>query len=48
MRFMLLIIPKGYSTAAPTAMPDAKAVAAMMEFNTKVQEAAEFKKSFEG
>ena len=30
MRFMMLMIPKGYETAQPGAMPDAKAVAAMM------------------
>ena len=30
MRFMMLMIPKGYETAAPGTMPDAKAVAAMI------------------
>ena len=39
MRFMLLMIPKGYETAAPGAMPDAKAVAAMMKFNESLQQA---------
>ena len=39
MRFMLLMIPKGYATAAASAMPDAKAVAAMMEYNTNMQDA---------
>ncbi|HEY3966603.1 MAG TPA: YciI family protein [Planctomycetaceae bacterium] len=39
MRFMLLMIPKGYEQAAPGAMPDAKAVAAMMKFNKSLQEA---------
>jgi hypothetical protein len=33
MRFMMLMIPKGYENAAPGAMPDAKAVAAMMQYN---------------
>ena len=37
MRFMMLMIPKGYATAAPTAMPDAKLVARMMEFNKELQ-----------
>jgi hypothetical protein len=39
MRFMLLMIPKGYETAAPGAMPDAKAVAAMMKYNESLQKA---------
>jgi hypothetical protein len=39
MRFMLLMIPKGYEQAAPGAMPDAKAVAAMMKYNKSLQEA---------
>jgi hypothetical protein len=39
MRFMMLMIPKGYDAAAPGAMPDAKAVAAMMEYNRALQEA---------
>jgi len=39
MRFMLLMIPKGYEQAAPGAMPDAKAVAAMMKFNEDLQKA---------
>ena len=30
MRFMMLMIPKGYESAAPDTMPDAKAVEAMM------------------
>jgi hypothetical protein len=33
MRFMMLMIPKGYETAAPGAMPDAAAVAALMKYN---------------
>jgi hypothetical protein len=39
MRFMMLMIPKGYETAAPGAMPDAKAVAAMMKYNESLQKA---------
>ena len=39
MRFMMLMIPKGYETAAPGTMPDPKAVAAMMEYNRALQEA---------
>ena len=39
MRFMMLMIPKGYENAAPGAMPDAKAVAAMMKYNESLQKA---------
>jgi len=39
MRFMMLIIPKGYETAAPGTMPDASAVAAMMKYNEALQQA---------
>ncbi len=39
MRFMMLMIPKGYEKAAPGAMPDAKAVAAMMTYNESLQKA---------
>jgi hypothetical protein len=39
MRFMMLMIPKGYENAAPGAMPDAKAVAAMMKYNEALQKA---------
>lgn len=39
MRFMMLMIPKGYENAAPGTMPDAKAVAAMMEYNKSLKEA---------
>jgi hypothetical protein len=37
MRFMMLMIPKGYESAAPGAMPDAEAVAAMMKYNESLQ-----------
>jgi hypothetical protein len=39
MRFMMLMIPKGYQKAKPGAMPDAKAVAAMMKYNESLQRA---------
>ena len=39
MRFMLLMIPKGYETAEPGTMPDAQAVAAMMKYNESLQQA---------
>src|SRR4030081_3893477 len=39
MRFMMLMIPKGYEKAKPGTMPDAKAVAAMMKYNESVQKA---------
>ena len=39
MRFMMLMIPKGYEKAAPGAMPDAKAVEAMMKYNESLQKA---------
>ena len=39
MRFMMLMIPKGYEKAQPGAMPDAQAVAAMMKYNEALQKA---------
>jgi hypothetical protein len=39
MRFMMLMIPKGYEKAEPGAMPDAQAVAAMMKYNESLQKA---------
>ena len=39
MRFMMLMIPKGYEQAAPGTMPDAKAVGAMMKYNEELQKA---------
>lgn len=40
MRFMLLMIPKGYETAAPGTVPDdVAAVEAMMNYNRSLQEA---------
>jgi len=39
MRFIMLMIPRGYETAAPGAMPDAERVAAMMKYNASLQQA---------
>ncbi len=39
MRFMMLMIPRGYEQAAPGTMPDPKAVAAMMKYNESLQQA---------
>src|ERR1700688_3554514 len=39
MRFMMLMIPKGYEKAEPGAMPSAEAVAAMMKYNEQLQKA---------
>src|SRR6202049_4258378 len=39
MKFMMLMIPKGYESAKPGAMPDAETVAAMMKYNEALQKA---------
>ena len=39
MRFMMLMIPKGYEKALPGAMPDPTAVLAMMKYNEGLQKA---------
>ena len=39
MRFMMLMIPKGYCDAAPDATPSKEAVAAMMKYNEALKEA---------
>jgi hypothetical protein len=39
MRFMMLMIPKGYERANPGTMPDPKAVEAMMKYNRELQDA---------
>jgi hypothetical protein len=39
MRFMMLMIPKGYENAKPGTMPEAKAVEAMMKYNESLQKA---------
>jgi hypothetical protein len=39
MRFMMLMIPKGYETAEAGTMPSAEAVAAMMKYNEALKDA---------
>jgi hypothetical protein len=39
MRFMMLMIPGGYETAAPGTMPSVEAVAAMMKYNEALKDA---------
>src|SRR5205807_1252221 len=39
MRFMMLMIPKGYEEVAPDTRPDAKGVSAMMKYNEALQKA---------
>jgi hypothetical protein len=39
MRFMMLMIPRGYEQAAPGTLPDAAAVAALMKYNQSLQRA---------
>jgi hypothetical protein len=39
MRFMMLMIPKGYESAAPGTMPEPEAVAAMMKYNEALKDA---------
>jgi hypothetical protein len=39
MRFMMLMIPKGYENAPPGVMPDAAAVESMMKYNEALQKA---------
>ena len=39
MRFMMLMIPKGYEKAEPGTVPSAEAVAAMMKYNEQLQKA---------
>src|ERR1700739_4724617 len=39
MRFIMLMIPSGYETAAPGTMPPVEAVAAMMKYNEALKEA---------
>jgi hypothetical protein len=38
-RFMMLMIPKGYEDAKPGAMPEADAVSAMMKYNEALEKA---------
>ncbi|MEJ0059902.1 MAG: YciI family protein [Terricaulis sp.] len=39
MRFMMLMIPKGYEDAVPGTVPDAEAVGRMMKYNEDLQKA---------
>jgi hypothetical protein len=39
MRFMMLMIPQGYETAAPGTMPSAEGVAAMTKYNQALKDA---------
>jgi hypothetical protein len=39
MRFMMLMIPKGYEWAVPGAMPSAEQIAAMMKYNEALTKA---------
>jgi hypothetical protein len=39
MRFMMLMIPGGYATAAPDVMPSGEAVQAMMKYNEELKRA---------
>ncbi|CDX56239.1 conserved hypothetical protein [Mesorhizobium plurifarium] len=39
MRFMMLMIPGGYATAAPDVMPSAEAVEAMTKYNEELKRA---------
>jgi hypothetical protein len=39
MRFMMMVIPKGYESATPDFAPNAEAVAKMMEYNKALQKA---------
>jgi len=39
MRFMMMILPKGYDQAPEVTVPDAKAVAEMMKYNQRLKEA---------
>jgi hypothetical protein len=39
MRFMMIVIPKGYEKAEPGEMPDAEGVARMMKYNEELHKA---------
>jgi hypothetical protein len=39
MRFMMLVIPKGYEQAPPGTVPDAAGVEAMMKYNAELEQA---------
>ena len=39
MRFMMMVMPRGYESSAPDAVPSAEALAKMMEYNKSLQQA---------
>lgn len=39
MRFMMLVIPRGYESAAPGTLPEPEAIAKMMKYNESLQRA---------
>ena len=39
MRFMMMVMPKGYESAAPDAVPSAEAIEKMMEYNYRLGQA---------
>lgn len=39
MRFMMIMMPKGYETAAPNAMPSPEHIAGMMKYNEDLRKA---------
>jgi hypothetical protein len=39
MRFLMMVMPKGYESAAPGVVPSAEAVGKMMEYNKSLQQA---------
>jgi len=39
MRFMMILIPRGYGSAAPDALPSAEAATRMMEYNMSLHKA---------
>ena len=39
MRFLMMVMPKGYESAAPGAVPSTEAVGKMMEYNKSLQQA---------
>ncbi len=47
MRFMMLVIPKGYEKAPPGTVPDAGAVAAMMKYNDELSDVRKAASGFE-
>lgn len=46
MRFMMIVIPKGYGSAAPEAMPNTETVAKMQEYTQANQQLKEHLQTF--